>query len=242
MDRSPNKGNNLLFLWSPPRSLSTAFLRMMIERGDHLVVHEPFSSIMVEGHVIVEGSKIFDQYELLEALQDIAKQRRVFVKETTEYRYDIVDDPQFSTAACHTFLIRDPKSVIPSHYAMKPDITCSEIGFEHQLEIFRTVREEAGTCPVVFTAEDLASEPEAVISDYCNRVGIAFMKAALSWEPSDQEEWRRTREWHAVAAQSKGFEYIPRVYQDRVDNNTTLASYYEYQRPFYESLRSFLSE
>jgi hypothetical protein len=35
--------NRLLVLWATPRTVSTAFERMMIERGDHQVVDEPFS-------------------------------------------------------------------------------------------------------------------------------------------------------------------------------------------------------
>jgi hypothetical protein len=31
----------MLMLWSAPRSRSTAFYRMMIERGDFTAVHEP---------------------------------------------------------------------------------------------------------------------------------------------------------------------------------------------------------
>ncbi|MFF1376341.1 sulfotransferase family protein [Streptomyces sp. NPDC058308] len=242
MNDAPHQGHNLLFLWSPPRSLSTAFLRMMIERGDHLVVHEPFSSLVVQGYAVVEGEKISDQYQLLDALKDISTRRRVFVKETTEYRYDIVDAPEFPKIGCHTFLIRDPESVIPSHYAMKPDITCAEIGFEHQCEIFRIVHESVGACPVVFAAERLAAEPAAVVRDYCSRVGIDFTESHLSWEPENREEWSRTREWHADAARSKGFHHVPRVYPERVENNATLASYYAYQFPFYEQMRSFLSE
>jgi hypothetical protein len=34
----------VLMLWSSPRSRSTAFFRMMAERGDFTAVHEPFSS------------------------------------------------------------------------------------------------------------------------------------------------------------------------------------------------------
>jgi hypothetical protein len=33
----------VLALWATPRTVSTAFERMMIERGDHLVLDEPWS-------------------------------------------------------------------------------------------------------------------------------------------------------------------------------------------------------
>ena len=39
----------ILMLWSAPRSRSTAFYRMMIERGDVTGVHEPFSPVEVFG-------------------------------------------------------------------------------------------------------------------------------------------------------------------------------------------------
>lgn len=242
MGRLSSGEGNLLFLWGPPRSLSTAFLRMMIERGDHLVIHEPFSSLVVQGYITIEGNRIFDQRELLKVLENLAVNRRVFVKETTEYRYEIVDHPRFPVAGCHTFIIRNPELVIPSHYAMNPDATCAEIGFEHQFEIFRIVYEKTGVCPVIVEAEELASNPAAVVSDYCKRVGINYAKSTLSWEPGEQEEWGRTRNWHATAAQSKGFEYIPRFYEESTENNATLASYCEYQRPFYERMVSFLAK
>jgi hypothetical protein len=39
----------ILMLWSAPRSRSTAFYRMMIERGDFTGVREPFSRVEVFG-------------------------------------------------------------------------------------------------------------------------------------------------------------------------------------------------
>ena len=35
--------NKIVPLWSIPRSVSTGFERMMMERGDFRVIHEPFS-------------------------------------------------------------------------------------------------------------------------------------------------------------------------------------------------------
>jgi hypothetical protein len=41
----------VLALWSAPRCRSTAFERMMTERGDRVVVHEPFSRVVDFGTV-----------------------------------------------------------------------------------------------------------------------------------------------------------------------------------------------
>ncbi len=35
--------HRITFLWTVPRSVSTSFERMMMERGDHVVFDEPFS-------------------------------------------------------------------------------------------------------------------------------------------------------------------------------------------------------
>jgi hypothetical protein len=45
----------MLMLWSAPRSRSTAFYRMMTERGDFTAVQEPFSHVAVFGHVEISG-------------------------------------------------------------------------------------------------------------------------------------------------------------------------------------------
>src|SRR5690348_13241872 len=107
--------NPLIFLWGPPRSLSTAFLRMMLERGDFMVVHEPFSSIVVQGYVNINGSKFSNNHELAEFLEEYSAHSPVFVKETTEYCYDFAEEPGFFRTGIHTFIIRDPRSAIASH-------------------------------------------------------------------------------------------------------------------------------
>jgi hypothetical protein len=48
----------LLMLWSAPRSRSTAFFRMMAERGDFMMVHEPFSYLAEFGYADVAGERI----------------------------------------------------------------------------------------------------------------------------------------------------------------------------------------
>jgi hypothetical protein len=74
-----------LMLWSAPRSRSTAFFRMMAERGDFTVVHEPFSYLVMYGHTDVGGTRVRSGPDLIRALLELPGQ--VFVKETTGVRY-----------------------------------------------------------------------------------------------------------------------------------------------------------
>ncbi|WP_433252760.1 sulfotransferase family protein [Actinomadura nitritigenes] len=228
----------LLFLWGPPRSLSTAFLRMMLERGDYLVMHEPFSSIVAQGHVMFGGSKVKDAFELLGLLREKAERTPIFVKETTEYRYDVIDAPDFVCSATHSFITRHPRSVIASHYGMNEKVTCSEIGFEYQYEIFRAVYDRSGRLPAVIEAESLMADPSGTVRRYCREVGIPYMPSALSWEPGDREEWGRTSEWHREVANSRGFRASAGTYPVGVHNNAALSAFYDYHMPFYEKMIS----
>ena len=58
-------------LWSAPRSRSTAFFRMMAERGDFTVVHEPFSYLAEFGYTDVAGIRVTCPADLLAALRDL---------------------------------------------------------------------------------------------------------------------------------------------------------------------------
>ena len=49
--------NDIIALWTHPRSISTAFERVMIERGDFNVLHEPFSYL----YYVHEGDASIDQ-------------------------------------------------------------------------------------------------------------------------------------------------------------------------------------
>ncbi|WP_410534879.1 hypothetical protein [Streptomyces sp. KL2] len=45
----------VIAMWAHPRAVSTAFLRMMAERGDVTVVHEPLVPLTDHGEVSVPG-------------------------------------------------------------------------------------------------------------------------------------------------------------------------------------------
>ncbi len=230
---STEEQSNLLFLWGTPRSMSTAFLRMMLERGDHEVYHEPFSSIVVQGYATVGERTATSHDELLKLLEERARDRRVFVKETTEYNYLADGGERIPEVGVHTFIVRNPRLVLPSHYAMNPDMTCAEVGYGHQVELAQQAQAASGKRPIVIEAEDLLADAPAAVERYCRDVGIPFLPSALSWEPGDQGVWCRTRQWHQDAARSSGFTESRRTYAQTVDNNEFLASCFRRHLPAY---------
>jgi hypothetical protein len=232
----------VIFLWSHSRSASTAFVRMMIERGDVTVLHEPLLALTEEGSVGVPepggGTRTArSEQEVLDCLARAGATRPVFVKEVLDYRYPyLIKHPQAIARITHTFLVRDPRQAISSHYAIKPAVTCPEIGYERLHEMFELARSACGAVPPVIRTEQLLREPASVVAAYCAAVGLPFLPGALTWRPADQPEWRRTRKWHLDAIASSGFHDSLRDYPATVDNNPVLRAFYDHHYPFYERI------
>ncbi|MER0240497.1 sulfotransferase family protein [Streptomyces sp. HSW2009] len=232
----------VICLWAHSRSRSTAFSRMMLERGDVTVLHEPWLALAETGAATVPqpggGESAVDSGpELVDRLAELGQERPVFVKEVLDQRYPYVfDQPQALAAFWHTFIVRHPRPTIASHYAMKPTVTSPEIGFERLHELFELVRAASGRQPLVLRAERLVDEPEAVVRGFCDHVGLPFLPEALSWRPQDRAEWQRHRAWHLDAIGSSGLVDRGNTYADTVDNNATLRAFYAHHYPYYEKV------
>lgn len=227
-----------IIMWAHSRSASTAFLRMMIERGDVTVVHEPFLALTEEGTVTLPGPAVARSVkELLALLTELACERPVFVKEVLDYDYGYLrDHPDELAPFTHTFMIRDPRQTIASHYAAKRTVTSPEIGYERLWELYELVA-ALGRPPLVLRAERLLEDPESVVAAFCAYAGLPYLPEALHWDAGDRPEWQRHRAWHLDAIGSSGFHDRRNAYPDTVDNHPVLKSFYDHHLPFYERLR-----
>lgn len=232
--------NPVIVLWAHSRSASTAFLRMMIERGDVAVLHEPFLALTQGAPVTVpaadgEGHAVRSGAELVDRVAELGRQRPVFLKEVLDYHYDYVfGHPGELAWMRHVFLVRDPRPTISSHFAIKPTVTCAEIGYEWLWELFQLLRSASGRQPLVIRSEDLLRDPVAEVKAFCGEVGLPFCEKALTWTPGDRPEWQRHRHWHLDAIRSSGFVAGGNSYQATVDNHPVLRSFYDHHYPFYE--------
>lgn len=227
-------------LWGTPRSRSTAFFRMMAERGDFTVVHEPFSYLAEFGSADIAGERVTSASDLIGALGSLARRGRVFAKETTGRWYpEVLADPRFlADGARHTFLIRHPRETIASRYGLDPGGGRETFGFESQHEIFTEVCRRGRQVPVVIDSGDLIARPAAIVEAYCARVGIDFRPGALTWAPGDRPEWQPSRRWHADVAASTGFAPEPTDPVADVEHDPRLSGYYRHHLPFYEELHA----
>ena len=234
--------NRILALWAVPRSVSTAFERMMMERGDFFVFHEPFSASYYYGegrpsrryaHVAPEARHA--PAVVLEGILARAEAEPVFVKDMATHVIRLADAALLERFE-HSFLIRDPSRALPSFFHKWPDLTEEEAGFPEIHGLFRKVREATGEIPPVVDADDLLEAPERIVRAWCDRMGIPFLPEAMAWEPSSPPEWRNWDTWHDDAEKSRGFRAGPRKAYTPVSGHPRLAELHEACLPHYRAL------
>lgn len=229
----------VLALWSAPRCRSTAFARMMAERNDRVVVHEPFSQVVDFGEAKVGDRVAHTEQDVLAALRAVSTEKPVFFKDTTDFHYPaLLADQAFLAAATHTFIIRHPDEAIASHRALNPNLGRDEIGFARLHEIFAAVQAATGTTPVVIDSDDLLDRPADTVRAFCSAVGIPFLPDALSWQPGMRSEWQATSRWHESTSRTAGFARGTGGGTEAVAADPVLRAYRDYHLPYYEQLRA----
>jgi hypothetical protein len=229
--------NPVVMLWAHPRSISTAVVRMMMERADVTVVHEPLVILTDHGSVEIPGRTARSVREVLDGLRELGKHGPVFAKDTLEFPYPpLFEDPSLLDGIEHTFIVRDPAATIRSHAAIKPEVARHEIGFEHQYELFELVKRHTGRVPTVVDADALLADPAGVVRAYCDAIGWEFRPETLHWRPGDRPEFRINRKWHLDTIGSSGFTPPSKEFARTVENDELLASYLTYHTPFYRQL------
>ncbi len=197
-----------LALWATPRTVSTAFDKMMRTRGDHRVRTEPFSIAYYLGPEQRSPRFPVSRPEatfaaVLDEVRSQAASGPVFMKEMPHHLGPLLG-PEVLASFRSTFLIRDPAYAVPSLAGHWSDFTDDEAGYTAQHRAWTLVR-ELGDEPVVIDSDDLRADPEAVVGAWCDAVGIERRPDALEWTPGMPDEWRVWESWMTRAAASTGF-------------------------------------
>jgi hypothetical protein len=231
--------HRILALWATPRTVSTAFERMMIERGDHEVFDEPFSATYYFSPE--RSSKRFDQTlansrasEVMDSLRTAACRRPVFFKDMAYQAAPYLGDIDLNNIVS-SFLVRDPRWVLPSLHRMWPDFSTEGAGYGALLELFTCVRNITGRLPVVVDSDALRRTPEPVVRAWCDAVRIPFVASAMTWAPGMQRQWRLWQDWYEDVARSRGF-LPPKDADPPVVRDQELRSAIEDALPIYEEL------
>lgn len=198
-------------LWAVPRSVSTAFERVMRARGDLTVFSEPFSA-----PYYLSDERVSDRFgppstgvsteawaSVVRGLGAATQAGTVFVKDMA-YHVSPCLDRDFLANFQNTFIVRHPGHTLRSLARLLPDFTAEEAGFEQQYRLMTLALETSGDELVVLDGEELRRSPATVVEDYCRRVELPFLPESLRWQAGLLPDWVRWEEWHGDVAASTG--------------------------------------
>jgi hypothetical protein len=155
----------------------------------------------------------------------------VFFKQMAHHLVEI--DRAFLAKTTNVILTRDPREMLPSLREQIAVPTLRDTGYAMQTELLEELRELEMDPPVI-DARALLTDPKAVISELCRRLGIPFEEAMLSWKRGARPEdgvW--AAHWYKNVHRSNGFErYRPKTSPFPHE----LEALYAECRPHYEAL------
>ena len=201
-------------MWSGPRNLSTALMRSFDQRRDCQVWDEPFYAVYLKlthiDHpmreaVINEG--IGDVEAVIRACVSAPRAPKTVYYQKHMTQHMVSNIPrEWMTQVTNAFLIRSPERVLASYAKKREIVNTEDIGYGRQLELFQRVCDHLGHVPVVVDATDIREAPEAMLSLLCERLGISFDRAMISWREGRSESdgiWGE--HWYGNIWKSTGF-------------------------------------
>lgn len=216
--------HKIIYFVSPPRSLSVTFTRMMYERGDFEIFHEP-SQYIYNKKNWPEYTCWFreDAYahfeEVKQNLFASLNKHSVFVKEMSfAVMENLLNDLEFirNTKVHFVFLMRNPHhSAISFYKKIGGAIPRMEelLGYESLYHIYQKVEKESPHPLLIILTEDLYNSPEETIKYFCEFLNIPYHDKALHWPALDpsfdiQKEWHEIKKgnpanhWHGKLSQA----------------------------------------
>ncbi len=200
----------IIALWAVPRSVSTAFERVFIEREDTKVLHEPWSEYFYHGYEKGHTRYSSSEPRIGCGFEDILSQvlsppdkELLFFKNMA---YNIRDrmNPELLSLFTNTFIIRNPQDALTSHYRVLPDFDMIEAGYQDQKRLFDIVVNDCGQDPIVVDADDFRNNPEDIMKEYCKMVRIPYIPESMSWEQKNVMLWDLKDIWQKDAIKSTG--------------------------------------
>lgn len=199
-------------LWSGPRNVSTALMYSFAQRSDTSCVDEP----LYAHYLRVSGADHPGREEVLRAQQNDGERvvREVlmaphdasvrFFKQMAHHLVEL--DRGFLGRCANVILTRDPREMLPSLVNQISQPTLRDTGYAMQTELLEQLV-QLGQDPPVIDAARLLRDPRGVLTQLCERVGLAFDPAMLAWSPGARAfdgVW--APHWYQNVHRSSGFE------------------------------------
>ena len=229
-------------MWSGPRNLSTAMMRSFGSRVDTFVSDEPFYGCFLKtsgaDHPMRDetiAAMDCDWSSVMATLRGTPPDGSPvwYQKHMWHHMAGPVGYDDF-TGFTHAFLIREPERMIASYLRKREVAAFEDFGLERQAEFFDREAGRLGHAPPVIDANDVLSDPGAVLSKLCEALGLPWDEAMLHWAPGRRETdgpW--APHWYGSVERSTGFG-VPE--NDPVELPPDAQCLADRCRPFYERL------
>ena len=221
-----------LCVWSGPRNISTALMYSFAQRADTRAVDEPLYGhyLAVSGASHPGGAALRDRLDpdgervLRNVILGPCDRPLLFLKQMAHHLVGDLDW-SFLERTVNVLLVRDPEQMLPSLNVQVPGPTMRDAGFDRLARLLDYC-EAAGQQVPVLDSRGLQSDPAGVLSKLCERVGIPWDSAMLSWP-----------------AGPKAYDgpWAPHWYHN-VHKSTGFAPYKAKTAPFPDELKPLLAE
>jgi hypothetical protein len=231
-------------LWSGPRNISTALMYAFAQRDDTVVYDEPLYAHYLSknpareyhpgaAEVIAtmenDGEKVVRDLILGDHPKPLA-----FFKHMTHHLSSL--DLGFLTKTVNVLLTRDPVDMLPSFAKRIKKLSLQDVGYKAHIELLDKLR-FLGQDPPVLDAKQVLLNPQKVLSELCERIGITFQESMLSWEPGARpEDGSWATYWYESVHRSTGFMEYSQRHKPLPESLKPLL---EECRPYYEQLRAY---
>jgi len=198
-------------LWSGPRNVSTALMYSFAQRDDIRVIDEPLYGhyLRVTGanhpgrDEIVAAMNCDGEAVMRELIKPAPGDKRLFLKHMAHHLMAI--DHGFLRSTSNVFLVRDPREMLPSLTIQLPAAELADTGLEQQWRLFCELR-DAGQTPAILDSRELLLDPDGVLMQLCEHLGLHFDAAMLRWEAGAiPEDGVWAPHWYHAVHKSTGF-------------------------------------
>ena len=194
-----------VFLWSTRRVLSMTFHRAIYQIPGIKHFCEPFALSFYFGNNAV--SKQFNDKQkqelslnwdhiptVQESLDEITKYHpnydSIFMKEHAMYAINHITD-DILNESINTFIIRHPEKATKSIYritlnkfndSLWDHVEPDEMGFKELYLMYDKVVNKLKQDTIIIDADDLVSNPEYILKEYCQFVGYEYSDKLINWD------------------------------------------------------------
>ena len=128
---------------------------------------------------------------------------RLFLKHMAHHLIDL--DLQFLSVSCNVLLIRNPREMLPSLTVQLPEASLADTGLQRQWELYCDLL-AIDQLPTILDSRELLLDPEGVLRQLCERIGLAFTSDMLHWSPGPLiEDGVWASHWYHAVHRSSGF-------------------------------------